>query len=164
MSEPTVPCLGHHIHSVNGDDFDCDYEHAPTFCEDCVVNGGKVDPTKPREEEELGGADFVEMKDGTKIIILGDVHHKLAEVLTRHHPKMVDMLPMPLEHIIPLADAVMNGGPRRRAELMTSFAEIYGEPCKIVAEIYKSVDKGPEKKGQAPDFIKERNRKHWRRR
>lgn len=116
------------------------------------------------DDEKLGGADFVELKDGTKVIILGDVHHRLAEVLTRHLPDINQHLPMPVEHLIPLADAVMNGGPRRRAELMTSYAEIYGDPCKIVADIYREeYEKVPEKKGQAPDFIKERNRKHWRR-
>ena len=52
-NEPTIPCLGHWIHTVDGSDYDCDYEHAGYFgCEDCIVNGGKYDPRMPQEEED----------------------------------------------------------------------------------------------------------------
>lgn len=51
--ESTIPCLGRHIHSIDGDDYDCDYPHAGHFgCEDCVVNGGRRDPRVPPDEEE----------------------------------------------------------------------------------------------------------------
>ncbi len=44
--EPPIPCLGRWIRSIEGDDYDCDYPYPP-FCEDCIVNGGSIDP---REE------------------------------------------------------------------------------------------------------------------
>ena len=38
-------CRGHWIHSVNGDDFDCDHENVGAFCcGDCIINGGEYSP------------------------------------------------------------------------------------------------------------------------
>ena len=49
---PPIPCLGHWNHTVDGSEYDCDYEHAGHFgCEDCIVNGGRFDPRKPPEDE-----------------------------------------------------------------------------------------------------------------
>jgi hypothetical protein len=40
-----IPCKGEWIHTVDGSDFDCSYKHSGEFgCEDCVVNGGHMDP------------------------------------------------------------------------------------------------------------------------
>jgi hypothetical protein len=46
-NESPIPCLGHWVHTVDGSDYDCDYEYAGHFgCEDCIVNGGRYDPRK----------------------------------------------------------------------------------------------------------------------
>lgn len=129
---------------------------------DCSRCEGTDGPGTGTPMVRMGGADFVEMKDGTKIIILGDVHHRLAELLTMHLP-IVSMSPFPVGHLAVLSDAIIGHGPRRRAELMRSnFAAIYGEKCNIIADIYEGTEKVPEKRGQAPDFIKKRNNKHWK--
>ena len=48
-----IPCLGYWSHTINGSDFDCEYEHAGHFgCEDCVVNGGDMNPREPPEKDE----------------------------------------------------------------------------------------------------------------
>ncbi len=40
-----VPCLGTSYDTDAGREFDCEYEHAGGFgCEDCIVNGGAMDP------------------------------------------------------------------------------------------------------------------------
>jgi hypothetical protein len=40
-----IPCRGHWIHTQDGSDSDCGYEHSVGFgCEDCIVNGGRFDP------------------------------------------------------------------------------------------------------------------------
>lgn len=40
-----IPCLGRWVHTIDGSDYDCDYENAGGFgCEDCIVNGGRMDP------------------------------------------------------------------------------------------------------------------------
>lgn len=38
-----IPCLGFKIHTSDAHEYDCEYEHAP-ICEDCIVNGGNIDP------------------------------------------------------------------------------------------------------------------------
>lgn len=51
--EPPIPCKGYRIHSVDGDDYDCEYDHAGEFgCEDCIVNGGPHDPRIGIQEED----------------------------------------------------------------------------------------------------------------
>jgi hypothetical protein len=46
---PPIPCLGRWSHTVDGSDFDCEYDHAGGFgCEDCIVNGGNLDPRTGR--------------------------------------------------------------------------------------------------------------------
>lgn len=40
-----IPCLGHWARTSDDDDYDCDYENSGGFgCEDCCVNGGRMDP------------------------------------------------------------------------------------------------------------------------
>jgi len=46
------PCLGYHIHSIDGDDFDCEYEFAGDIdCDECMINGGDCDPRYPKWPE-----------------------------------------------------------------------------------------------------------------
>ena len=38
-------CKGKWTHSIDGSEFDCDYEHAGDICcEDCIINGGRFSP------------------------------------------------------------------------------------------------------------------------
>jgi len=40
-----IPCLGHRCNTIDGYDYDCDYEFAGSFgCEDCLCNNGRFDP------------------------------------------------------------------------------------------------------------------------
>lgn len=40
-----IPCLGYEIHTSDAHEYDCRYEYAGAFgCEDCIVNGGRMDP------------------------------------------------------------------------------------------------------------------------
>jgi hypothetical protein len=43
--EPPIPCKGVAIDNIDGGYYDCEYPF-PTHCEDCIVNGGDVDPRK----------------------------------------------------------------------------------------------------------------------
>jgi len=54
LAKPSpIPCEGHWEHTMDGSEFDCDYEFAGNFgCEDCIVNGGKRDPRVPPVEED----------------------------------------------------------------------------------------------------------------
>lgn len=36
-------CLGHWIRSIDGDDYDCEYE-THLLCEECKYGGGRKDP------------------------------------------------------------------------------------------------------------------------
>jgi len=48
--EPPIPCAGRRVNTTDGDDFDCDYEHAGSVtCDQCVVNGGRLDPRTGRK-------------------------------------------------------------------------------------------------------------------
>jgi len=38
-----IPCLGFKIHTPDVYEYDCKYAKAPS-CEECVVNGGDIDP------------------------------------------------------------------------------------------------------------------------
>lgn len=49
-----IPCFGFWINNSNGRDFDCEYEFAGRIsCEECICNGGKFDPRKPREKQKV---------------------------------------------------------------------------------------------------------------
>lgn len=54
--KPPIPCLGYEINTPDAHEYDCQYEHAPA-CENCIVNGGRVDPRtgrlyrKPKKKE-----------------------------------------------------------------------------------------------------------------
>jgi hypothetical protein len=40
-----ISCAGYWTHNMDGSEFDCEYEHAgEVLCENCVVNGGRMDP------------------------------------------------------------------------------------------------------------------------
>ena len=40
-----IPCLGRWTHTIDGSDFDCEYENAGNIeCDDCISNGGCGDP------------------------------------------------------------------------------------------------------------------------
>lgn len=49
LKNPPILCKGNWTYSSNGDDFDCDYEHADFPCENCCVNGGSMDPRTGRK-------------------------------------------------------------------------------------------------------------------
>jgi hypothetical protein len=54
---PGIPCLGRWWETDAGREFDCDYEKAEFGCEDCIVNGGRMNPVtgkryrRPRKKE-----------------------------------------------------------------------------------------------------------------
>lgn len=40
--------------SMDGTDYDCEYEFAgEVTCDDCMINGGKFDPRRPREDQTI---------------------------------------------------------------------------------------------------------------
>jgi hypothetical protein len=105
-----------------------------------------------------------------KIVVIVDddppsLKHVVAELLTKGLP-VVNLSNLPIDLMTDVAGSIMSEHPRRTAAMLRTYASIYGEPVKIVADIYDSVggDKAPEKKGRAPEFIKDRNKKHWKRR
>jgi len=52
-AEPLFRCAGTKTETLDGTDYDCDYEFAGEItCEECQVNGGSFDPRKPRYNDE----------------------------------------------------------------------------------------------------------------
>lgn len=52
-AEPPFPCKGTKIETLDGTDYDCEYEFAGEItCEECQVNGGAFDPRQPRYDDE----------------------------------------------------------------------------------------------------------------
>lgn len=44
-TEKMIPCLGRSYRTDCGEEFDCDYPQSGDIsCENCVCNGGKLDP------------------------------------------------------------------------------------------------------------------------
>lgn len=52
-AEPPFPCKLVKYESMDGTDYDCEYEFAGEItCEECQVNGGAFDPRQPRYSDE----------------------------------------------------------------------------------------------------------------
>jgi len=49
LKEPPFACKGTKTETLDGTDYDCEYEYAGEYtCEECQVNGGAFDPREPR--------------------------------------------------------------------------------------------------------------------
>jgi len=54
-AEPPFPCKGVKIETMDGTDYDCEYEFAGEYtCEECLLNGGVGDPRVLRYPREDG--------------------------------------------------------------------------------------------------------------
>lgn len=50
FEEPPFPCLGTKTETLDGTDYDCEYEYAGEItCDECQVNGGAFDPRESRD-------------------------------------------------------------------------------------------------------------------
>lgn len=49
-----IPCLGYEIHTPDAHEYDCRYRYS-IECDECIVNGGDMDPRTGRRGGRRGG-------------------------------------------------------------------------------------------------------------
>lgn len=100
-------------------------------------------------------ATFYTTKDGHKIIVLGDFG-SLDEGLRKH-------MGLTIREAITVVGGIIDGSPERRQAMLDTFADIYGKRVPLLEELYSpKPDTKPLPRGKVPEFIKERNRTHWK--